>query len=180
MKRYPFFELLTVFLLVIHVTSCRKNYSLDEKQAILFQYEYVNNAMGYQHNGFYIDNEGNVLTYNNPEQWHFPDETLSINEDHVAENLAQCTHSGIKIQNEILEKYSGHIPNIVSSKVTAAKNTGADRGRIQYLCYRYDEHSHCYKGALIKMEGDFTKENLNFYSRKLTMWMKSIVDCLSK
>ncbi len=180
MKRYPFFKLLTVFLLVLTVTSCRKNYPLPEKHAILFQYEYVNNAMGHRHNGFYIDNEGNVLTYNDPEEWHFPDETLSINYDHVAENLAQCTHSGIKVQDEILEKYSGHIPGIVLSKVTAEKNTGADMGRIQYLCYQYDEHSHCYKGAVIKMEGDFTKENLNFYSRKIVTWLKSIADSLSK
>lgn len=180
MKRVPYFKLFIVFLIIMSVAACRKNYSLNEKQVILFQFDHLNNAMGYQHNGFYIDNEGNVLAYSNPEEWQFPDETLSIDEDCVAENLSKCTHSGIIIQKEVLEKYSGHIQNIASSKVTAAKNSGADIGKIQYICYMYEEHAHSYKGALIKMDGDFTKENLNFYSKKIAMWLKDINDTMPK
>ena len=49
----------------------------------MFQLEYVNYAWGYQHNGFIIDNEGNVLTYSNPENWNFPDKDFSLTESQV-------------------------------------------------------------------------------------------------
>lgn len=170
----------TAILLVLPGAGCKKSFSLNEKQAVLFQYDYANNAWGNEHYGYYIDNEGNVLTYTNPEGWHFPDESLVSAEDHVLENLDRCSHSGIKIQDEILKKYSGHILNIAASKVTAAKNTGADIGTTRFLCYQYDEDSGCYKGYLIKMEGDLSSENLNFHSKKVISWMKDIQIRISK
>ncbi len=147
---------------------------ISEKQAILFQYDYVNNAWGDQHYGFIIDNEGNVLTYNNPMDWHFPDKEFFLTEDQVTENLRKCSHSGIKIQKEELKKYSNFISNISSSKVTALKNVGADAGTTEFICFQFSESDGSYKGYLIKMEGDFTCENLNFYSKKVITWMKDI------
>ena len=35
-------------------------------------------------------------------------------------------------------------------------------------------------GCLIKMEGDFTCENLNFFSKKVSAWLKNIHGSLSK
>ena len=155
-------------------TGCKKNYAISDRQSILFEYEYVNYAWSYQHYGFIIDNDGNVLAYSNPDSWNFPDRELRISEDHVAENIAACTHTGIKIQKQELLKYSSHIKNIAASKVTALRNVADDAGSAEYICYQYSENSKMYKGTIIKMEGDFTCENLNFYSKKVSEWMKSI------
>ena len=138
----------------------------------------VNNAMGHRHNGFtsimkVMCLPTTILNSGISPMKHYPSTRSMLPKP------AQCTHSGIKVHNEILENTADTF-GIVLSKVTAEKNTGADMGKIQYLCYQYDEHSHCYKGAVIKMEGDFTKENLNFYSRKIANWLKSVADSLSK
>ena len=89
--------LLLLLVYCSHDRMQEKYMLLVNRQAILFEFEYINYAWSYQHNGFIIDNEGNVLTYNNPENWNFPDSDLRISEKQVAENIRKCTHSGIKI-----------------------------------------------------------------------------------
>ena len=74
----------------------------SENQQILFQYEYVNYAWGYQHNGFIIDNEGKILTYNNPENWNFREKESNLTEAQVAENISKCKDSGKKISHDEL------------------------------------------------------------------------------
>ena len=172
--KLPAGKIFLLFLLTVIITGCKKNIVISNRQAILFEFEYVNYAWNYQHYGFLIDNEGNVLTYNNPESWNFPDRELRISEDQVAENLSMCTHSGIRIPKSELQKYSNHIKNIASSKVSALKNAADDAGSAEYICYQYSESSGMYKGTIIKMEGDFTCENLNFFSKKVAEWMKNI------
>ena len=163
-----------ITLLVLLITGCKKNYVISEKQAILFQFEYVNYAWGYHHNGFIVDSDGNVLTYNNPEAWNFPDNDLIISTIQLVKNVGMCSNTGIKIPKEELHKYTNYIKNISSSKVTALKNVAVDAGSLKYICFQYSESSGMYKGTLIKMEGDFTCENLNFYSKKVVEWMKTI------
>lgn len=166
----------TIFitLTVLLLAGCKKNYIISDKQAILFQFEYVNYAWGYQHNGFFIDNSGNVLTYSNPEAWNFPDNDFTLTGSQVSENIGSCIHTGKKIPLEELQKYTHFINNIALSKVTALKNVAADAGSSEYICYQFSESRGTYKGFIIKMEGDFTCENLNFHSKKVAAWMKDI------
>jgi hypothetical protein len=171
-----FFFLFTILL----ITGCKKNIVISEKQTILFQVEYLNYAWGYAHTGFIIDSEGNVLTYKNPQDWNFPDKDFSINQNQVKDNISKCANSGKKIPKVELQKYANYIKNISSSKVTALKNVAADAGSLQYICYQFFENSGTYKSCLIKMEGDFTCENLNFFSKKVSTWLKNINDNLDK
>jgi hypothetical protein len=172
--KLPAGKILFLFLLTVMMTGCKKNIVISNQQAILFGFEYVNYARDYEHYGFLIDIEGNVLTYNNPESWNFPDRELRISEAQVAENLSMCKHSGIRIPKSDLQRYSNHIINIASSKVSALKNVADDTGSAEYICYQYSESSGTYKGTIIKKEGDFTCENLNFFSKKVAEWMKNI------
>lgn len=169
-----------IILMILITTGCKKNYVISEKQVIMFQLDYINYSWGYQHNGFFIDYEGNVLTYNNPQVWNFPDKDFSITKSEVEENISNCVHSGIIIPDEELHKYTNYIKNIASSKVTAIKNIAADAGSLQFICYQLFESTGVYKGHLIKMEGDFTCENLNFFSKKTAAWMRDINSTLKQ
>ena len=173
-------KLILITLLVLFITGCKKNYVISDKQSILFQLEYVNYAWGYQHNGFIIDDKGNVLTYSNPEDWNFPDNDFSLSESQVVENIGSCIQTSKKIPKEELQKYTNYIKNIASSKVTAIKNVAADAGSIKFVCYQFSENTGMYKGYLIKMEGDFTCENLNFYTKKVAAWMRDINDSITE
>lgn len=175
-----FIYIIFVLLIAYTISGCKKNVVIDEKQAILFQVDYVNYAWGYKHNGFLVDNQGNILTYKNPQVWNFPDKDFNLSESQVRDNIGNCLNTGKKIPNEELKKYANHIKNISSSKVTALKNVSADAGSIEYICYQFSEKTGIYKGTLIKMEGDFTCENLNFFTKKVTTWLKNINDTLEK
>jgi hypothetical protein len=173
-------KIVLITLTILFVTGCKKNYVISDNQTILFQVDYFNYAWGYQHHGIIIDNEGNVLTYNNPEDWNFPDNDFSLNESQIAENINKCNQTSKKIPKEELQRYAKYIKNIASSKVTALKNVAADAGSLEYICYQYSENKGIYKGYLIKMEGDFTCENLNFYSKKVAAWMRDINNSLTE
>lgn len=173
-------KIILIAFLILFITGCKKNYVISEKQAILFQLEYVNYAWGYQHHGFIIGSDGNVLTYKNPESWNFPDNDSNISESQVAENIALCTQTGKKINKEELQKYTNYIKNIALSKVTAKKNVAADAGSLEFICYQFSENTGMYKGYIIKMEGDFTCENLNFFSKKVVAWMRDIDNSIAK
>jgi hypothetical protein len=171
---------MALIIITLMITEgCKKSYYINEKQEIIFQFEYINYAWGFQHSGFIIDNKGNILTYSNPENWNFCDKDLTLTEEQVNENLTMCTHTGKMISDADLHKFAGYIKNIASSEVTAPKNVGADMGSSEYICFEYSETSNTYKKHLIKMEGDFTCENLNFHSKKVVLWLKDINSGLS-
>jgi hypothetical protein len=172
--KFAFAKIFLFSILILSFEGCKKSYVISENQQILFQYEYVNYAWGYQHNGFIIDNQGRVLTYLNPENWNFREKEKNLTAAQIADNIGKCKDSGIRIERVELLKYSSYIKNIASSQVTALKNVAADAGTAEYTCFQFSESSKDYKSYLIKMEGDFTCENLNFYSKKITLWLKEI------
>jgi hypothetical protein len=172
--------LIFTVLFAMLMTGCKKNYVVNEKQHILFQYDYVNYAWGYVHEGFFIDDEGNVMVYRNPDNWNFHGHDYNLTEQQLAENIARCSKSDIKIGKKELLKFSSYINNISSSKVTAPRYESADTGTSAFVCYRFSEEKNEYIGSLIKMEGDVTCENLNFYSKKVSLWLKDINNSLSK
>ncbi len=164
-----------LFLVILLIAGCKKSDFSFSSQVILFQYDHVR---GTNHQGFIIDSEGNVFTYNT-DGVNFPDRDLEISQNKVDEYLGQCEFSGIKITGEELLKYARYIEYIASSKVTAPHDTGDDTGTIRFICYQFEENPGLYNGQLIKMEGDCTRKNLNFYSRKVSLWMREIVGELS-
>jgi hypothetical protein len=173
-------NIIYISLIAIIFSGCKKNVIIDKKQAILFQVDYVNYAWGYRHIGFLVDNQGNILTYKNPQAWNFPDKDFNLSESQVLDNIGNCHNTGKKIPKDELKKYANYIKNISSSKVTAMKNVSADAGSMEYICYQFSEKTGIYKGSLIKMEGDFTRESLNFFAKKVTTWLKNINDALEK
>lgn len=47
-------------------------------------------------------------------------------------------------------------------------------GSLVYYCYLFPEDSSTYKASIIKMEGDYECENLNFFSKRVVDWMNDI------
>ena len=160
---------------VILTAGCKKSDSSINNQTILFHYDHT---AGTDHSGYIIDNEGNVFTYNN-NVVNFPYNDLEINQDKADEYIGNCEYTGIKIDNRELKKYARYIEYIASSKVTAPRDTRNDSGTIRFICYQFDESTGIYTGHLIRMEGDYTRENLNFHSRRVSSWMKKLQNELS-
>jgi len=178
--RLNLIKLLTILIITVSLIGCQKDYIVNAGQEILFQQEYINYAWGYAHYGFIIDSGGNILTFDKPEKWNFPDKDNKLSDRQVKQNLASCTLTGKKISKTDLHKYINYIDNISSSKITSPKNVGADMGSLVYYCYQFSENSSTYKATKIKMEGDYECENLNYYSKKVVDWMKDIANSIPR
>lgn len=178
MKR-PLNYIIIITVLVFLYAGCKKN-GISNGQEIYFQLDYLNYAWGYQHNGYIIDGEGNVLTYENPANWNFPDDNSLLTSRQISDNLSKCHSTGMKVSPEELKKYSSYIKNIASSKVSAIRNVANDSGSTQFLCFQASGTESTYKAHLVKMDGDFTCENLNFFSKKVVTWMKDIHEKLPR
>jgi hypothetical protein len=168
------FITLPVIIALLLAAGCRKNFILSNGQEVLFQYEYRNDSNGKLLEGYFIDRQGNVLTYRNPAEWNHPDSDLAIYSEQLFWNLDKCSISEKNISADELEKYSRYISNISLSKVSAPRHSATGTGSHRYICYRFDEAADIYKGYLIRTEGDISRENLNFYSKKIVSWMKDI------
>ena len=174
-KYYP-----AAILLLLLLSGCQKSMVNNQSQHILFQYEYLDDLNGV-HQGFYIDDEGAVFVYNNPDEWnfHLDDYNFSISEEQIAENLSKCVKSELYIETDKLAKFSGHITKIISSKITATKKGNRETGKTVFICYDYSESTEMYKGGLIKMEGSYSCENLNFFSKRISAWLKEVNNSIS-
>jgi hypothetical protein len=168
------FKFSSFVIVAIAMIGCQKDHIISGSQEILFQQEYTNYAWGFQHYGFIIESNGNVLAFRNPVKWNFPDKDSKLTKEQVKENISSCTLSGKIIPKTELQKYINYIDNLASSKISLQKNVGADMGSLVYYCYQFSETSSTYKATKIKMEGDFECENLNFYSKKVVDWMNGI------
>jgi hypothetical protein len=158
--------------------GCRKTYTLSEDQKILFQYSYIRDSGNTENQGFIIDKEGNVLIYNQPEKWNFPDQGSILTQAQVAENLKSCTGTGIKVPPAELKKFESYIINLAASKVSARKTTGTEKGTFNYYCFTYSSDDATYKQVTIRTHGDFVCENFNFFARKVAEWMNLILQGL--
>jgi hypothetical protein len=175
-----FTKFLSVIILASALSSCEKANVISKSQDILFQFEFINYAWGYTHLGIFIDVNGNILTYDLPEKWNFPGDDQTLTQKEVLDNIAACKISQKKITTAELQKYINYIDNIAASKVTLPKNVAADAGTLSYYCYQYSENSSTYKRTIIKTEGDFECENLNFYSKRVVVWINEIRNSISR
>jgi hypothetical protein len=178
MKHTPL-KLLYFIVLSLALSGCEKAYVVSKSQDILFQVEYINNAWVKTHWGIYIEANGNIISYNLPEKWNFPKADQTITKKEVLENISACKKNGSKISTEELQKHINYIDNIAASKVTLPKNVRADAGTISYYCYQYSENSSTYKRTVIRTEGDIDCENLNFYSKKVVIWLNEIRESIA-
>jgi hypothetical protein len=163
--------LLSVLFLtaLILAEGCRKERVISNKQLVLFQYDYLRKSDSLQHSGFFIDNNGNILEYDNPREWNHGNH---LSEEQLIKNIQSCKQTGKKIPEEELHKYRNLIVNLASSKITAKRKVSSGEGTARFICLQYSESRNAYISHIIKMEGDTTCENLNFYSKKVASWMR--------
>lgn len=145
------------------------------KQKFLFESSYTNHAWGYQHDGIYIDNQGNVYRYayqKGDKPW------LPQSNSFTEQELEEKYSHGRKLvktidSKELLEKYR-LIGQASKERYSKRLGGGADQGAIVSSCYVYDEATGSYKAIELGVEGDWTYENLSPVARELAEWLESL------
>ena len=178
MKNFRLF----IFLALVYfsLTGCAKESSIDKtnilSQKIFFQYEYVNYAWGFQHQGWFIDSTGNVYSYNLPENdaWKRGDENGVISASDLNENMSKANLTGYRINTGELASKVDLINKAKLGEITEPVWAAADAGAMIYSCYTYDSSTKSYKKILLKQLGDYRADNKSKSADYLYRWMESV------
>jgi len=171
--------MLLILIVSVLFASCEKNEApIPASQKILFECYYINFAWGYNHQGFFIDNEGKIMDYYqfgtyNDVDWNFTDDQGNISEQALMENLQKSTIRDTLIDKNTLKKYSDKIYFVKDDNYTEYQ-AAYDAGAVVYSCYQYDENTGIYKQVVLSQYGDLVRINNSEYAIQISDWLKSI------
>ena len=157
--------------------GCRKEKYLTtpiETKGILFQYEYLNYAWGYSHQGYLIDSAGYVHGYKLPVKWNFPDSTRFLSLSQMNENLSQTDTVFFQVPKTELEIYKSKIQSAAKGLLTKPVNEMYDAGSSSFYGFIYDSNAKKYKRFLINQTGDWEIENQSEAAKTIYNWLLSI------
>ncbi len=169
MKIKPVF----VIFLVFSFLSCDDESILYDGAVVYFSHYYINYAWGYNHSGFFVDNEGNLKKFSQPENWHFLTNEGYISASKMEENLKQCTITG-SVSKKELSNYVYKMHLIVEGNYSERKNEMFDAGSVASYCYKYDRTTQMYKAVLLDVYGDWAQTNYDKNAQSIDAWLKSI------
>ncbi|MDD4050593.1 MAG: hypothetical protein PHR28_01670, partial [candidate division Zixibacteria bacterium] len=127
----------------------------------LLERTYENYAWGYVLNGSYIDNRGNIYSYEYP---HGASPWIAVNSDSLteAELRAKYVSSATLIGHvdlSALRWMYSLIPGAEQGTLTDPVHVCSDFGGVSYLAYIYSPATQTYKTVLLYQAGDLARKN---------------------
>lgn len=167
-----------MLLMLLALSACEQelkdDYEIPGDQAVLFEYHYINHAWGYAENGWLIDSEGNMHSFEFPKDFRLPDSTGYISEEDLHHNLSQCTSIIGSVEQKDLEYYSGLISGAGEGEIGSPENIAADAGSAVLACYMYDRNKDIYQYVFLAASGDWQQANDASEAEILVEWLKDI------
>ncbi len=145
-------------------------------QKVYCERSYTNFAWGYQNNGIYVDAEGNLYSYSyqrsdkpwSPKQGEAP----------TAEELEDKYSHGKKLIRKIEpQEWQAKLKLLASAsqgKLSKRKQSGADMGSNVCRCYMFDEAKSRFKEVELRVQGDWSYENLAPSAKDLADWLEAL------
>ena len=168
---------IAVAFTLLLASGCEKDVAEPQfpvNQKVLFQFEYINNAWGYQHAGWLIDSAGSVHCYRKPDNWTFPDSSGFIAGPDMEANLSAADSICGALDKETLVLKMKQLEQVSIKDLTDPVPMGNDMGIGAYLGYAYDRERNSYRQIVLAKNGDYQVENTSVAARRLVEWMKSV------
>jgi hypothetical protein len=146
----------------------------EEDSNLIFQSEYTNYAWGYNHNGWMLDNSGQVKRFQKGAKWVFPDSLGYISEADMQKNLFACDSVVAQIAIKDYNLYAAKAFACINGPMTKPQNKMADAGEHIQAFYLFDSGQKRYKRVILNMTGDWSQENLAADASSIVDWMLKI------
>ena len=140
-------------------------------QPVFFEYHYVNHAWGFQENGWLIDGEGNIRSFNQPDDYIPGLRGAYLKQEDLEHNLALTDTIIRSVDKGELEKYKNYIPSAAKGAISKANFIAADAGASVLSCYLYDPEMNAYQYVFLAQSGDWEQFNLSQEAEKLVKWL---------
>jgi len=147
---------------------------------VLFQFEYVNYAWGYQHHGWLIDSSGDLHCYNLPDNWTFPDSTGAISAENMERNLQNTDSICYQINPEVLKAKFSLLPLAAKGSISDPVTEMYDAGSAVYVGYILNRSTNRYERILLQQLGDTRIENRSQQAHELYEWLQSVNQKISR
>ena len=169
------YEILAFVLTFVFLVRPSLSEALDLGE-ILFDCYHVNFAWGYTLNGFYIDGDGRIYTYDRKGDPWLPDSVQKGSHSYPEPDLMS------KFKNR---KSAGRIkPSIIKEKIAlirpasqgeiSTQHQAYDSGWSGCVAYLFDEHADTYTAIILGAEGDFLERNSSQEAKSLLLWLRSL------
>jgi hypothetical protein len=159
-------------LLAVLLVGCEDlGCDLPGDQPVYFEYHYTNHAWGYHENGWIIDREGNIRSFNLPVDFRSPDSTGYLTIGDLEHNLALTDSIVGNVDEAELEQYIEYIPAAAEGEIGKSKSIAADAGASVLSCYFYDKQKDVYKYVFLAQSGDWEQFNLSPEAEILVDWL---------
>ncbi len=149
-------------------------------QKILFQYEYVNYAWGYQHQGWIIDSAGDVHCYKSPKNWQQFDSIGLIDASLLESNLLQTDSVCFTVEKTELAQMISLIEEASRGEKLEPQQKRFDSGVQVYTAYMLNTVTNKYESVLLKQTGDYLIENKSQAAEELYNWLYSLRNEIKK
>ncbi|MGQ7868312.1 hypothetical protein [Sunxiuqinia sp. sy24] len=168
-------KLLLLIFPFLLAASCTEEEELTnpEEFTIYFQFEYVNHAWTYQHQGFIIDQHGNSYDYHQPENWIWP-ENNQISLEDFENNLSQTESRLDLLDGSDIKRMELLALRARQGKLTEGKSVMADAGAEIYAIYLAKKDSPSLTRYLLQQRGDWYQKNTSSASDEIVEWLIGI------
>jgi len=151
---------------------------VEIEQLYLFDVYHENSAWGYVLRGTYVDNQGNVVSYDHsferwaPERYRPPSSfTLEeLNEKYIAP-IDTIAH----IDAETLLEMFSLIEEVNLGDLSEGQQMGFDVGRFAHVCYGYNQSTGRYGEILLSEGGNYSRRNLSEAAIELVNWLNALL-----
>jgi hypothetical protein len=171
-------------LLALTAVACSDSQSpevlppeVEIEQKYLFDVYYVNGAWGYVLRGTYVDNQGNVVSYDHsferwiPEGHRWTSFTLEELDEKYIAPIDTIAHVDAKT---LLDMFS-LIEEVDLGDLSEGRTTGFDMGTFAHVCYRYNDSTGRYGEILLSEAGDYTRRNQSDAAIELVEWLNAVL-----
>jgi hypothetical protein len=161
-------------VLSLSAAACAEPLTPPAPGSVLFEVEYVNFAWGPSWNGFIVDAEGRVYSYD------LGGTNLRPAEGDVftaAELEAKYAHQRRLVTTvaaaEAASRYA-RVADALAGPLTPPKGGCADAGTIRYSALLYDASAGTYRRLLLHQRGDVAQANTSPAARELYRWLEQL------
>lgn len=126
---------------------------------VLFQYEYINYAWGFRHNGFFLDQDGRIVSFKQPEKWIFPDSTGLLTKADLQYNLAQCDSVFGRVNQRELDNNYDKIQDVRLGTILDNGLIMADAGTGVMSAWYWNDKLRSYENVFLMSNGDRSRVN---------------------
>ena len=162
-----------LILLFVLFPSCKKNTPFEFRK-IVFEYEYINYAWGYNHSGWFIDTTGLVYYHksvNEHEIWNSADNSGYLSEGALQQNF-NLSDTVIYTLNKTEVKGKAALNRFVTTdNFSEILHPMADAGIGTLYCYVWDKEVLKYRRLFLAESGDLRQANNDPDAILLTHWL---------